>query len=349
MPMLLKMWFVYPLIKRYADKFFLLFFAIYIFIPCEPYITTNHNKSELSTALSSRTAATEQYKKIIRCKSKKKEDVVSKNQNYNETMIKRTKFTDDVLHDVRNNIDAIKDAVTDVLAGDTINNAARRRNLYIKDFRNILEEIYSIRTNDEATCETRKMKKDQLYGTKNPMYKRKEILDNIPIENLYRKIFEQEPGSEYKWDTSKLSDDALKAYEYVSRQLTDEEQIIIQKYYFEKKSFREIGRELGVSHSKIMRERNVAISKLRDASCSEILTSGLRNSEFPNTQEEIVMKKTVIRETSRNPKKTKTQNRTKAVHGQGKNDMQETILATCQALTDIGQSLKEILAASTQP
>lgn len=176
--------------------------------------------------------------------------------------IKRTKFDDDTLSFIENNLMAVIRVIHQTQHGASMQQAINFEGLDMHTVRSILYSSLNLNNNKTNPIKVKDFR-DMMY---------------TPIERLYRDIFGY---NDMDWinENFTLPSDAEETLNHVILQLKDREQKVIKLYYFEEMTLEETGKELNITRDRARQIIAKALRKLRNPTRSNILCEGLEKHE----------------------------------------------------------------------
>lgn len=175
---------------------------------------------------------------------------------------KRTKFDDDTLNFIENNLMAVIRVIHQTQYGASMQQAINFEGLDMHTVRSILYSALNLNNNKTKPVKVKDFR-DMTY---------------TPVERLYKDIFGY---SDTEWINGNftLPSDAEKTLNYIILQLKDQEQTAIKLYYFDEMTLEEAGKELNVTRDRVRQIIAKALRKLRNPTRSNILRDGLEKRE----------------------------------------------------------------------
>lgn len=193
-------------------------------------------------------------------------------------MAKRTKFDNDTLNIIENNLTAIIRAIHETKNGTSLQQATHNENLNMHNVRSVLYRSLNVINNEKKPV--------SLKDFNNIIY--------TPIERLYKDIFDY-GYEEWIKENFIIPSDAEESLNYVISSLTEREQQAIKLYYFDELTMDETAKILNVTRERVRQIVLRAIRKLKHPARSNILQKGLKQyniilAEKPRIEKELTEK-----------------------------------------------------------
>lgn len=188
---------------------------------------------------------------------------------------KRARYDDESLKNLSMKMEIIQKVIADTTFGKSMIESVNKQFLDLHQFRRVLDAVHAMQIHDKIG--------------KKPLSERlvRDYMCN-PIEALYGDIY---GIHEEDWEEFFIPKDAMESYEYVSKDLTEREQKVIELYYFEEMTLEEVGKVFSVTRDRIRQIIAKAIRKLRHPSRRNILSIGIgewnRQQEIAKEQERL--------------------------------------------------------------